>query len=438
MKIRATIWNWSASGWWAVVLALSLAVAMASPKSSRAQGGAPPQQTPAPAPAPSPAGAPGAPGAAPGVKTALQAFMNVTVLTDIPADQLVPSMEFMAASLGVRCNFCHVNPFQNDDKREKQTAREMIKLELAVNKMTFNGRTEVTCYTCHLGSPHPTGMPAIPEPGAAPTMASMMGGEDHDHAMGGDHPMPMGPGGAGGATGANGPGQPQAAPPTVDQILDKYTLALGGANAIAKLTSIDAKGTMDGEGSTSMAVEAIGEAPNKQWVSMQTKDGMVTSAFDGSAMWQMNPAGQVRDGEGIKLEQEKRAADLLRLLDVRNHFSQLRLVSVGSVGDHRAYIVMGIPKGGGSRERLFFDVDSGLLLRYQFAVTTPLGNYPSETDFSDYKSAGGLNLPFTVREAEPEESHAIHYTDIQLNVKVDDSIFQKPAPKPGAPPAGDQ
>ncbi len=98
---------------------------------------------------------------------------------------------------------------------------------------------------------------------------------------------------------------------------------------------------------------------------------------------------------------------------------------------------MGIPTGGGARERFFFDADSGLLLRYQYAVTTPLGNYPSETDYSDYKSVGGLNLPFTVREAQPQESHTIHYTDVRLNVKVDDSKFQKPAPKPGAtPPAG--
>ncbi len=319
MKIRAKIRNGSASGWWGVVLALSLAAAIASPKISRAQGGgnmqggAPPQQSPAPAPAPAPSPAggtvPGAQGTAPGVKTAQQAYMNVTVLTDIPADQLVPSMEFIAASLGVRCNFCHVNPFQNDDKREKQTAREMIKLEMAINKMTFNGRTQVTCYTCHLGSPHPTGVPAIPEPGATPTMESMMGGgdhdHDHDHAMGGeggDHPMPPmgsgGTGGTGGAPGANAPSQAPAANPTVDQILDKYTAALGGADAIAKLTSIDASGTLEGQGSSAMAVESVGEAPNKQWVMLQTKDGMTTMGFDGSAAWQVDPAGQVHDVRG--------------------------------------------------------------------------------------------------------------------------------------------
>jgi outer membrane lipoprotein-sorting protein len=420
------------------VLALSLAAAFASPKISRAQaggspqGGAPAGQAPAPAPGPQ--------SAAPGVKTAQQAFMNVTVLTDIPADQLVPSMEFMSASLGVRCSFCHVNPFQNDDKREKKTAREMIQMELSINKSTFNARTEVTCYTCHLGSPHPTGVPVIPEPGAGPTMASVMGGaggEEHEHQMGeegGEHPMPPGAQGGPGAPGASAPGQPQAAYPTVDQILDKYTQALGGAAAIDKLTSVDAKGSLEGEGSTAMMVESLGEAPNKQWVSLQTKNGTITMGFDGHAAWQVDPAGQVHDVGGIQLEQEKRAADLLRLLDVRKHYSQLRLVRVGSVGDRRAYIVMGIPAGGGAREQLYFDADTGLLLRYQFAVTTPLGNYPSETDFSDYKSVDGLNLPFTVRAAQPSESHTVHYTDIQLNVKVDESKFQKPAPKPGTPP----
>jgi outer membrane lipoprotein-sorting protein len=423
------------------VLALSLAAAFAAPKVSQAQGGAPAQQSPVPSPAPAPAPAPGAgpagaptaQGAAPAVKTAAQAFMNVQVLTDIPADQLVPSMQFISASLGVRCNFCHVNPFQNDDKREKKTAREMIKMQLGIDKTSFNGRTEVTCYTCHAGSAHPTSVPVIPEPGATPTMASMMGGPG-----GGEHQMPMGQGaeGAGGpgGAGANGPGQAQAAYPTVDQILDKWTQAQGGADAIAKFTSIDAKGTVDGEGGTSMAIEVVIEAPNKQWISLQTKNGAITTGYDGTTAWSQDPAGKVRDLEGVQLEAEKRAADLLRLADVRKHYSQLRLTGVGQVGDHHVYVVMGIPAGGGARERLYFDSDSGLLVRYQFVVPTPLGNYPFETDYADYKSVGGLNVPFTVREAQPSESNTAHFTDVQINVKADESKFQKPAPKPGTPP----
>src|SRR6516164_3249794 len=39
-------------------------------------------------------------------KTATQEFKNVRVLKDIPADELIPTMQFISASLGVDCEFC--------------------------------------------------------------------------------------------------------------------------------------------------------------------------------------------------------------------------------------------------------------------------------------------------------------------------------------------
>ncbi|MGI8467339.1 MAG: photosynthetic reaction center cytochrome c subunit family protein, partial [Pyrinomonadaceae bacterium] len=59
------------------------------------------------------------------IETAGQHFKNIKVLNDMPADQLGKVMNIMSASLGVNCNFCHVEgDFAKDDKEEKQTARE--------------------------------------------------------------------------------------------------------------------------------------------------------------------------------------------------------------------------------------------------------------------------------------------------------------------------
>lgn len=41
-------------------------------------------------------------------KTTDQAYKNIQVLEDLPADQLIPAMQFVASSLGVECEFCHV------------------------------------------------------------------------------------------------------------------------------------------------------------------------------------------------------------------------------------------------------------------------------------------------------------------------------------------
>src|SRR6185503_20054324 len=68
-----------------------------------------------------------APGNAPGLsgetRTADQAYRNIQIFKGLPESQLLPAMQFMAASLGVSCQQCHTNQFAQDDIPGKQTAR---------------------------------------------------------------------------------------------------------------------------------------------------------------------------------------------------------------------------------------------------------------------------------------------------------------------------
>src|ERR1051326_6061646 len=75
-------------------------------------------------------------------KTAEQVYKNITQLKGTPADQLGPAMQFIAASLGVDCTFCHVQgKMEADDKGPKRTARSMMAMTAAINKDSFEGRT---------------------------------------------------------------------------------------------------------------------------------------------------------------------------------------------------------------------------------------------------------------------------------------------------------
>src|SRR5271168_1251933 len=98
------------------------------------------------------------------VKTAEQAYKNITELKGIPADQVMPTMQFISASLGVQCDTCHVQGKpEADDKRAKKTAREMIAMTMAINKNSFHGQTQVTCFSCHRGSERPATIPPVME-----------------------------------------------------------------------------------------------------------------------------------------------------------------------------------------------------------------------------------------------------------------------------------
>ena len=96
------------------------------------------------------------------VETAGQKFKNIKVLNDMPADQMGKVMNLMAASLGVKCSFCHVEgDFSKDGKEEKDSARAMLKMTFDINKNSFRGRPEITCNTCHNGRSHPMSVPNL-------------------------------------------------------------------------------------------------------------------------------------------------------------------------------------------------------------------------------------------------------------------------------------
>lgn len=99
-------------------------------------------------------------------------YKNLKILPkDITKAELDTTMRRFRAALGVRCNFCHVqsgtNPqqmdFASDAKKEKTTARGMIKMMMAINKKYFHEKTDlknitgsrVSCKTCHNGKQEP-------------------------------------------------------------------------------------------------------------------------------------------------------------------------------------------------------------------------------------------------------------------------------------------
>ena len=88
---------------------------------------------------------------------------------DTPRQQVLATMQAITQSLGVQCNYCHVqegrggrNDFASDEKPTKKAARGMMvlareintKLPEAVGKQA-DATTRVGCSTCHRGVPIP-------------------------------------------------------------------------------------------------------------------------------------------------------------------------------------------------------------------------------------------------------------------------------------------
>src|ERR1035438_10194671 len=166
-------------------------------------------------------------------KTAEEGYKNIVQLKGKPADQLMPALQFIASSLGAECAFCHVQgQMESDDKPAKKTARAMIAMTAAINKDSFRGQREVTCFSCHRGALRPVNTPPVLD-SDAPARPGLV------------------------------PAPGAASSATVDQIVDKYVAGLGGADAIRKITSRVMKGTIAVAGSE-MPIELFIKAPNRK------------------------------------------------------------------------------------------------------------------------------------------------------------------------------
>jgi photosynthetic reaction center cytochrome c subunit len=339
------------------------------------------------------------PAAHPG-PTAAQQFKNIQVLKDIPADQLFPAMQFITASLGVECGFCHVQgAFEKDDKEEKKTARKMMTMMFAINKDNFNGETEVTCNTCHRGSSDPVSTPVIAD----------------------TEPQPEGMGEA------KAPALPNAG-----EILDKYVQAIGGTDAVHKISSRVEKGSLTGMGPGSMAVEVFAKAPDARVTVVHSERGDNVTAYNGQTGW-MSGFGRTRAIAGGELDNEKRNADFYFAADIKTEFQQIRVARLDKVGDRDAYVLVARSPGH-TPVRFYFDKESGLLLREMRFVQTPLGRNPSQVDYADYHEADGVKIPYQWTIARPGGRFTIKIAEVRQNVPIDDAKFA--APPPSSPETG--
>jgi outer membrane lipoprotein-sorting protein len=371
-------------------------------------------QTPAPAQTP-------AATAAPKEKTLGQSteFKNIQLLKDLPESQLGTVMNFMAASLGRRCDYCHVNKggvwtWESDEKPEKQTGREMIKMVMEINKTSFKGNPNVGCYTCHRGRTSPMGLMPLPVPTPSP------------------RPQPGGPSGAA-APAAGGPAAPAAsptpAPPTADQVLAKYLEAIGGTAAIDKTKTRMMKGTFTGANGVAIPFEIYQKAPDKFYINVTTQQGTIERGFDGKMAWEKSPRG-INDLTNPVLDSLKSVFLFFHNIKLKEQFSQMRLGGRDTLNE-RAIIIVSGRNNEKKRERLFFDAETGLLVRRITYTETPVGVIPEQIDFDDYRVVDGVKLPFTVRvsSVEPGLLSTRTFSEIKINVPVDDAKFNMP-PKP--------
>ena len=340
-------------------------------------------------------------------------FKNVQALKGIGVDDFMLTMGIMSAAVGSDCVGCHPSAGTDHvdwalDTPRKRTARRMVQMVAALNRDNFNGRQVVTCWTCHRGRDRPVTTPTLDTVYGEPTL-------EFDDVL-----------------------TPAPNVPTVDQVLNKYLQAIGGAERAGSITSFVASGKSVGYRGFGGGgvVEVSAQAPDKRATYINFPEypdrGLSVRTYDGKTGWIATPLAVVPKYElsGSERDGARLDAQLSFPAQIRQALTNLRVGPPTTIDDKDVTVVQGNGQNG-ALATLYFDDASGLLVRMVRHGRSPIGRVPTQVDYSDYRDVGGVKFPFHWTFAWLDGRDNFEFSEVKLNVPIDAAKFGEP---PVAPP----
>jgi hypothetical protein len=335
-------------------------------------------------------------------------FGNVQVLKG--AHDLLPTMHFIRASLGVRCDYCHITEtgkYYLDDKPAKRRAREMIVMTRQLNETAFGGRQVVTCNTCHRGSVIPVRVPQIANNFINTTRVE-----------------PFEP--------------PPPTLPSVEMVLANYEATtristIGPAHlrievARAKVINPGTPSARVLPRSDHSVAEALIDGERGSLTAPQASGQTLRAGSDGKRVWFMAANGPQWITAG-DLAQLKRKINPLLVMRFRPaDYSSITVASTEKLNGYDAYRLEAVGADG-SAETLWFSKSDGLMLRRTYYHETLLGPEPEQYDLSEYQRFGALQLPTVINTSYLDDQHLgvlKRLLEVKLNATVTDSDFEPP------------
>ncbi len=329
---------------------------------------------------------------------------KLRVLQELPESQLFPLMNLLADSLGVRCDYCHVQAtpdlaktpsnvggwvWDSDDKPQKRTAREMMRLVIDLNTGSFKGKSRVTCYTCHRGATQPARTPPLPPaPGSATT------------------PVPL-------------------ALPSADRVWTTYVEAVGRGESAASGTGTIISGWDDRPEGRYGKVEIVVSGTDRYRATLSTADGTSSQGLDGDVGW-VATNDRVQQLSGGDIDRLRHIA--ARYRPVKERPANLDIVGVERFADRDVYVATAKLDPITTRT-LYFDVVTGLLRREMTTTETMLLPLQEQVEYDDYRAVSGVQLPFRMRVSDGAPYSTVTRTFLQIrrNVEVDGTLFRPPS-----------
>ena len=222
--------------------------------------------------------------------------------------------------------------------------------------------------------------------------------------------------------------KPDAPIPSLKDILARAEKSMGGSDAWKKSNTVMMKGLLQTEDASAfVAIEIYKKAPDKSLLKMKLPQNLeMREVCDGKSAWLEDPRSGYREFKGAELESRLRRSQFSEQSQMILLAATGKVLGAEKIGLHSVYVVE-YSSQKNETTRLYFDAESGLVLRSEETAAKPDGTYTTKVDMDDYRDVDGMMVPFRMKRTEKGSVIKIRLTQVKNNLPIDDEMFIKPA-----------
>ena len=210
--------------------------------------------------------------------------------------------------------------------------------------------------------------------------------------------------------------------PTAEEVMDKYIAAIGGKEALLKVTDLTTNMSSDMNGNA-IIVTRRQKLPNKfSMVIYANGMEVMKQTGDGSKVVMGGMQGS-RTLEGPAAQQMTAMSVLFPELHYAENGVKTTLVGPEKVDGKDTYKLSHTTADGGATWTDNFDVATGLKVQSVVTTKSPQGEMTSTMVYSDYKDTGGIKFPMTVNQQSPRGPMTMSVDNVKINKGLKDSDF---------------